>query len=1237
MKKVHVRTCRVTTLVLTLIMVFGILPQTAYAADPTASAIISSTDDKNIFQSADSRSGILNSIQVDTLNTGNYQINDVVTLSDGFLYIGFDNTTGNEMACKVNFAGTFQWQNSSFSDLAGTTQIRGAVEVNGRLFISGYARDPVTRITNGFICELNQNTGALIPDSTGAFLGRSNGAVSDGSDFIYIAGSEGLHSYEIAAKTITTANPTQYHYGLAYIPQNHSVVAVCRGDTSNTLVKYYSPTSNGVLTYAEPFFTPNSTDYIWSVYYRNGYLYTIGQDGSPYVGKFSVTGADLGRQMITSGIADTSAADYHTLSIFSTASAVYFDSSKSKIYILGSGNYPNRNGKPTDPSAQYFTPFNALCFYEFNAGADVITNEYVKVWNLLDLNLHGASNIYKNAAGKLIICGTTQQGNAAGDTTNRMFYLTAELKNEIDKAPAITAPKTIISYTNMTDTTGLITNAKLKQLLTFADDRTSASNIAASFKLESELPTTGTGTSDVYFSVTDQCGNKTIGKISLIREIQVTKLTVKGPDSVRKTTSDMPTASYTVDVEPEAATNPEVTWSSSKHAVATIDPKTGLLTAVGFGSTVITAESVSNPAVSATKTITVKNLYDIIVSPVNGATDVPVNGNISITFEEAMDATPGIVSLNEGVIDWTGSWSDDKKTYTIPYTGLSFSTSYTVKVENFKDISTDTVTANVSNSFTTISAVKAAKAAAENAVYTPIAQAAATDKTAIQTHIAAIANAAIGNADISVTVNELSYTEAIAGTSANAAGTDGAYAFTITVSNGVESETTVEKTLVVTATAYIVVADENAVAAARAAIVEGEVFVAPGAAQEAKTQAVQAYVNRLLDTVPDAFGVTATVSFNSGSTYTVMLSKGSAADSLSLIMTVTETADPDYLTVSAAMTAAENAIYAALTQDAATDEATVRAYIKSIATAAVNDGSVLVTVNTIRYLAAVAGTYSNADGVNGEYVFTCTVSKGGQSQTTQQRTLTIIARKHAYSLTVVKGTGGGLVTAGTVVNIRANTPQSGWVFDKWTSNISVLFANAGSAVTTFAMPNSDVTITAVYRYVGVPEEGSSDYIPRTVMSGSSNIILSGSNVHKDAQLSVSPLTTGASHPVSVVIQQATAEGQLIAGYDIKLSGGFLGEITLSFPVGAEYNGQVVTILHYINGGVETYTTVVSNGVATIKVNSLSPFLVLRGIIAPGQGNIKPPATGEAAAPLGFIMLGFAAACAFRVIMRRHKS
>jgi hypothetical protein len=69
------------------------------------------------------------------------------------------------------------------------------------------------------------------------------------------------------------------------------------------------------------------------------------------------------------------------------------------------------------------------------------------------------------------------------------------------------------------------------------------------------------------------------------------------------------------------------------------------------------------------------------------------------------------------------------------------------------------------------------------------------------------------------------------------------------------------------------------------------------------------------------------------------------------------------------------------------------------------------------------------------------------------------------SVTVIGGTGAtgsGTYASGTLVNISAGVPPAGQRFVKWTSDYAVVFTNAYAATTTFTMPYSGVTVTAVF-------------------------------------------------------------------------------------------------------------------------------------------------------------------------------
>ena len=67
------------------------------------------------------------------------------------------------------------------------------------------------------------------------------------------------------------------------------------------------------------------------------------------------------------------------------------------------------------------------------------------------------------------------------------------------------------------------------------------------------------------------------------------------------------------------------------------------------------------------------------------------------------------------------------------------------------------------------------------------------------------------------------------------------------------------------------------------------------------------------------------------------------------------------------------------------------------------------------------------------------------------------------TLTVENGTGGGDYAEGATVNISANAPESGKVFDKWTTSGGGSFADVNAESTTFTMPNNAVTVTPTYR------------------------------------------------------------------------------------------------------------------------------------------------------------------------------
>ncbi len=359
--------------------------------------------------------------------------------------------------------------------------------------------------------------------------------------------------------------------------------------------------------------------------------------------------------------------------------------------------------------------------------------------------------------------------------------------------------------------------------------------------------------------------------------------------------------------------------------------------------------------------------------------DSNVNGQ-QITFKNG-GTTLGTASLNaDGVAAYTWRPSvADNYILTAEYAANGYNKAATSSTVGY------TVTVDPDTAI-----IAAAKTAAQNASYANMTQATAPDENAIKTALQNTAAAAVNNSGVTVTINRVNHTVPIAGTSSNPRGTNGGYIFTITVSKGTQRETTDEKNIGITATAYTSVTDAEAIVAAKTALVDGSVDVAFNADQTAKTAAVQAYVSTLL--TGDAAGVTATVSYNSTTgKYEVVLSKGSVNDSKSLSMTVNVAPEQDIATVAAAKAAAQGVSYADMTQATATDEDTIETALKSAAKTAVNNSEVTVAINKVSYTAPIAGTSANPSGTNGSYTFTVTVSKGSQSETTEQKTITVTA------------------------------------------------------------------------------------------------------------------------------------------------------------------------------------------------------------------------------------------------------
>ena len=241
----------------------------------------------------------------------------------------------------------------------------------------------------------------------------------------------------------------------------------------------------------------------------------------------------------------------------------------------------------------------------------------------------------------------------------------------------------------------------------------------------------------------------------------------------------------------------------------------------------------------------------------------------------------------------------------------------------------------------------------------------------------------------------------------------------------------------------------------------------------------------------------------------------------------------------------------------------------------------------------------------------------------------------ATSVADVKAGGTSIGTGNYSVNGNTLTVKKEYLATKADGDLvlTVEFDDGGSVMLTITVSESATSTGS-----GSGSDGPA-YSSRTLTDSATGITVSGDDIHRMARLAVSPLKLHSADTCTAcnAIRKAQKDGDLILGYDISLTPAATGELTISIPVGSQYNGQTVVILHCVNGRLETITATVVNGVATFTASSLSPFAVTTGLLIPDTAVTNPPKTGDEALPFGLIISGLTALCAGRLIMRRRKA
>ena len=126
---------------------------------------------------------------------------------------------------------------------------------------------------------------------------------------------------------------------------------------------------------------------------------------------------------------------------------------------------------------------------------------------------------------------------------------------------------------------------------------------------------------------------------------------------------------------------------------------TGTTAAQAVGNSYLGSVSTSADSAASSGTLTLSSISG--VTP--GGTGTPISGSLVISFMEEMDSSvTGTVSLNGGAALTGGVWSVGNTVYTIPYSGLSYSTAYTVAVSSFRSAAGITIASDNTHGFVTM-------------------------------------------------------------------------------------------------------------------------------------------------------------------------------------------------------------------------------------------------------------------------------------------------------------------------------------------------------------------------------------------------------------------------------------------------------------------------------------------------------------------------------------------------------
>lgn len=223
-------------------------------------------------------------------------------------------------------------------------------------------------------------------------------------------------------------------------------------------------------------------------------------------------------------------------------------------------------------------------------------------------------------------------------------------------------------------------------------------------------------------------------------------------------------------------------------------------------------------------------------------------------------------------------------------------------------------------------------------------------------------------------------------------------------------------------------------------------------------------------------------------------------------------------------------------------------------------------------------------------------------------------------------TDGGTTGAAITGNILSTTAPGSVI-------VTATITNGVAETTDYTQ---DFTINVNTAPAGSDNDGS-----HTLTESATGITVSGAGIRSGTKLIIKPLSLHEPGQCAAcdTIRQYMADNSLTVLFDadLSLSRSCSGGLTISIPVGTQYDGQTLTLLHCHDGVLETLTAMVVDGQAVFTLSALSPVALVTNTADAAEALDNIPITGDSGSTfVWWLLCGLSAAGIVVLITREWK-